>query len=225
MLTSLPALTSPLILVPPAALLEIEMLLLPLTLAEESTRMPLSPVFVIVRSPFEETVPVIFKPSAPSLVISVVVPLFETFFLMLKAPFLLIIFKVACLLVIVPSTIKFVPLLLKIASPVLSTVPLIFIAPFWLRNSALPVFVTLPLMFNPLVPWFSSLKPCALILPVLDIFKPLSPVFSIVNLPLVLVIEPLTFKPLSPLFVIFETPLLETDPLMSKVPFAFVISS
>ena len=105
-------------LVPPFAVLLAETLLFPLTLPDDSILIPLSPVLVIVKSPLEKTVPFTLSPFTPSFVRSVVVPSFETEPFMLKAPLLLIIFNVASLFVIVPSTIKFEPSFVNVASPV-----------------------------------------------------------------------------------------------------------
>ena len=143
-------------LVPPFAVLLAETLLFPLTLPDDSILIPLSPVLAIVKSPLEKTVPFTLSPFTPLFVRSVVVPSFETEPFMLKAPLLLIIFNVASLFVIVPSTIKFEPSFVNVASPVWVNDPFTYKSPALFITSAVLSLTDLPRIFNPCAPLFSN---------------------------------------------------------------------
>ncbi len=160
--------------------------------------------FVIFKPPLPEILPVsvTLKPLAPLLVIS-------------RSPFSL---------ATVPDTFSSVPSFTNVAFPLFEKEPPTFKAPALLRTLALPILVTVPLMFMPAVPVseFVIFKPpLPEILPVSVTLKPSAPLLVISRSPFSFDTVPDTFSSV-PLFTNIASPLFVNVPPTVKRPLWFV---
>ena len=170
------------------------------------------------------TWPLILNPSLP-LLVRFVKPLLETIadWLILNAPFWFNIVNVPLSFVIFPLTIKFAPLFVNVAFPLLINSPFAVNVPASFRISALLELFTLATVKPPL-PVFVMFKPVVLILPVEVSSKPPEALFVIVVVPFLPLIVPVTVNFVAEsLFKIVVFPSLLNLPLIFKAPASFVI--
>ena len=169
------------------------------------------------------TVPCTFNPPAPLFVI-VEFAVFETVApaLISSVPFSFNNASVPSLFVIVPFTVKSVPLLVIVALPVLSIVPLTRISPALFVISVVPILVIVPSTVIPASPSFKISKPSVSIIPISARLIPSSPSLTIDTVPSALTTLPVMCIPSPlPLLVIVALPLFVTVPSICRSPFVF----
>ena len=151
-------------------------------------------------------------------------PLLETIadWLIANAPFWFNIVNVPFSFVIFPLTVKFVPLSVKVAFPVLLKLPFTVNAPASLRITASVVLLTLETIKPPL-PVFVIFNPVVLMFPVEVSSKPPEALFVILVVPFLPITEPDIVNLVAvSLFKMVASPVLSNVPLIFNPPASFV---